>query len=300
MRRRLHTWCTVWFYVVFIFLIVDAIWLRLQIAELKDECPFMHIGGGILPSRQYKFDNYSEPKEAHMQTYLRHVVPISIVDVSSLLGPEPEQFHRNLAQYAEQELKLYKSDPVRDPEYPDEQDENNNFFFWQKRQWSTHKAHPRAPDELGILKAHIKKAVGRYLKTCGEPNPIRKVEDIFIWAAVHSNGVYHALHTHEDASVSGVFYAQAPPGSGNLEFADLRGSGLPPFDEGKWLYAPQPGQLLLFPSYYPHQVWPTQACNDSNPRVVFAFNVGDSWNACSNVNLETFKDGQRIGLTVDD
>ncbi len=76
-----------------------------------------------------------------------------------------------------------------------------------------------------------------------------------VWASAHHDESHHNAHVHSDAMISGVFYANIPPGSGGIVFSDPRGvnpyhpeeQALPPFDAHRM--APNQGDLFLFPPW---------------------------------------------------
>ncbi len=98
------------------------------------------------------------------------------------------------------------------------------------------------------------------------------------WALTVHDDKYQDWHLHQIAWISGVYYVEVPtleprdddyPGA--IEF------GLFPFggeDEKlspyRWRLRPEPGLLLLFPSYYAHRTWPTGV---SDPRMSVAFDI---------------------------
>eukprot|EP01036_Dinobryon_divergens_P026653 gene26654-35328_t len=102
---------------------------------------------------------------------------------------------------------------------------------------------------------------------------------MFLWTSVHFNGSYHSSHHHVKSGISGVFFVSVPPGSGDLEFFDPRGS-LPPFGKSLRL-TPRPGDLILFPGYLSHAVHPTFTRSE---RVSVSFNFQGDWNILSDVN----------------
>jgi Putative 2OG-Fe(II) oxygenase len=126
--------------------------------------------------------------------------------------------------------------------------------------------------------------IDQYLTSIGatERDIERRARTLSPWATVHSDCMNHALHTHPDNSVSGVYYVNVPTqGSGRLVFHDVRGM-LPPFDN-RHIVAPKPGDLVLFPSWLPHQVEASTTAID-NPRISIAFNVPGPFDLTSAVS----------------
>lgn len=115
------------------------------------------------------------------------------------------------------------------------------------------------------------------------------------WAAVQrSPGACHEEHVHEDATVSGVYYARVPnPAETPLVFrrpdndgeTTTRRTTTTTTSAEEWVLEPVEGRAVLFPPWLPHSVPPSKASSlsSSEPRVSFAFNVsglsgwGDPW-----------------------
>lgn len=103
---------------------------------------------------------------------------------------------------------------------------------------------------------------------------------LFSWMNVNTMGGFNAPHTHPGAHWSGVYYVSQPAvdvgTSGMIEFLDPR-SDLPnwrllrarPF-RPKRKIRPQPGEIVLFPSYLVHWVYPNES---EQERVTIAFNA---------------------------
>ena len=100
------------------------------------------------------------------------------------------------------------------------------------------------------------------------------------WMNANPTGGFNAPHTHPGAHWSGVYYVAQPDievgNSGMIEFIDPRSDlpnwrllKAPPFRMKKKL-RPQPGELILFPSYLVHWVYPNEADDE---RVTIAFNA---------------------------
>ena len=111
-----------------------------------------------------------------------------------------------------------------------------------------------------------------------------------MWVNVLDTGGRQAMHNHANSFASGVVYltpthpaAQTvfmkSPGGTDFAFKnDHAGMSPGPFSADKWVSpAPQPGDLVLFPSYLMHAVPP----NPGERRISMAFNAIptrlDSW-----------------------
>ncbi len=111
-----------------------------------------------------------------------------------------------------------------------------------------------------------------------------------IWVNVLDTGGHQAMHNHANSFISGVVYLTSThPGSqtvfmkspGGTDFLfknDHKGMTPGEFNADKWISpAPQPGDMVLFPSYLLHAVPP----NQGERRISLAFNAIpsrlDSW-----------------------
>jgi uncharacterized protein (TIGR02466 family) len=111
-----------------------------------------------------------------------------------------------------------------------------------------------------------------------------------MWVNVLDTGGYQAMHNHANSFISGVVYltpthesAQTvfmkSPGGVDFSFKNDHAGMTPgPFNADKWISpAPQPGDVMLFPSYLMHAV----PHNQGGRRVTMAFNAIparlDSW-----------------------
>lgn len=111
-----------------------------------------------------------------------------------------------------------------------------------------------------------------------------------MWVNVLDTGGYQAMHNHANSFISGVVYltpthadAQTvfmkSPGGTDFKFKnDHAGSTVNEFNADKWISPPpQPGDLVLFPSYLLHAV----PHNPGERRITLAFNAipvrVDSW-----------------------
>lgn len=103
-----------------------------------------------------------------------------------------------------------------------------------------------------------------------------------MWVNVLDTGGRQAMHNHANSFVSGVVYltpthpdAQTvfmkSPGGSDFAFKNDHAKMTPgPYSADKWISpAPQPGDLVLFPSYLMHAVPP----NPGERRITMAFNA---------------------------
>lgn len=111
-------------------------------------------------------------------------------------------------------------------------------------------------------------------------DPSRLRVKLFGWMNANPKGAFNAPHTHPGAHWSGVYYVSQPTveagNSGMIEFVDAR-TDLPnwrildatPFRLKKKI-RPGAGELILFPSYLVHWVYPNEA---EDERFSIAFNA---------------------------
>ena len=103
---------------------------------------------------------------------------------------------------------------------------------------------------------------------------------LFAWMNANPPGGFNAPHTHPGAHWSGVYYVSQPEievgNSGMIEFLDPR-TDLPNWRvlnasafRMKKKLRPQAGEIILFPSYLVHWVYPNEADEE---RVSIAFNA---------------------------
>lgn len=103
---------------------------------------------------------------------------------------------------------------------------------------------------------------------------------LFAWMNMNPTGGFNAPHTHPGAHWSGVYYVRQPlvdsGNSGMIEFLDPR-SDLPAWRilqsrafRSKRKIRPEAGEIVIFPSYLVHWVYPNETGGE---RVTIAFNA---------------------------
>lgn len=136
---------------------------------------------------------------------------------------------------------------------------------------------------IADLRGVLGEAIAELLRTFTGGEGFKGQAVITAWANISRRGGYHRQHTHHTSMLSGVFYvdigkpdADGGEFNGVITFSDPRVAvemiQLPgkPFGD-KLKVTPEPGMLLLFPSWLPHFVDPFHG---EGERISVAFNVG--------------------------
>ena len=142
---------------------------------------------------------------------------------------------------------------------------------WQSNQ-QLHKCEEVTDLVSGILTTA--KTVLRFLKISYDA-----VEITGCWANVNSTGTSHAIHSHPNNFLSGVYYVQIQPGADTVNFHDPRPQTSiirPPVTEltaqntDQVVVQVSKGTLLMFPAY----LWHSVARNESDElRISISFNL---------------------------
>lgn len=103
-----------------------------------------------------------------------------------------------------------------------------------------------------------------------------------MWVNVLDTGGHQAMHNHANSFISGVVYLtpthagsqtvfmKSPGGTDFMFKNDHPGSTVGPYNADKWVSpAPEPGDMVLFPSYLMHAVPPNQGAR----RITLSFNA---------------------------
>ena len=111
----------------------------------------------------------------------------------------------------------------------------------------------------------------------------RAYNGLAVSASSKRHGADHPWHVHQVASVTGVYYASTPQGSADIYFDD---------GHEQVVLSPEPGDLIVFPSWLPHRVAENAFASDATTgaseehltssrresRVSFSFDLhGGTW-----------------------
>jgi uncharacterized protein (TIGR02466 family) len=122
-------------------------------------------------------------------------------------------------------------------------------------------------------------ATARVLKEYGH-RPMQFEWTLHAWANVNSTGAFNRMHTHPGSTWSGTYYVDtgiddsstARPAPLHI-FDPCQGRAntfLPPLVPSSFTIRPEPGLMILFPSYLAHMVFPHEG---PAQRISIAFNL---------------------------
>jgi uncharacterized protein (TIGR02466 family) len=129
-------------------------------------------------------------------------------------------------------------------------------------------------EEFAPLRDAIRAACTEALREMGQGERAFYLQS---WINLHDRGGFNFLHLHEGSLLSGGFYLQVPPGSGEFVFRDPRPGvihgyvkGGVPNGHADVHLRPSDGLLVLFPCWMEHYVEPHEG---DEPRITVAFNA---------------------------
>jgi uncharacterized protein (TIGR02466 family) len=118
----------------------------------------------------------------------------------------------------------------------------------------------------------------RVLAEYGQPPRILRWT-LYAWANINRSGDFNRVHTHPGSTWSGTYYVDTgepedPEAGTPIHLYDpcqgRANTFLPPFVPTSITLRPEPGMMILFPSYVPHMVY---AHRGRQPRISIAFNL---------------------------
>ena len=135
------------------------------------------------------------------------------------------------------------------------------------------------------LKQCINKSVIDYMSHVGIGYPVEWF--VHGWPNVNRYGDYHNLHNHPHSYLSGTYYVAVPESvelennrsdinPGEISFFDPRPQAnmnaihMDRQSEPEYRVLPEPGQILLWPSFLHHMVHPNLS---ARPRISISFNI---------------------------
>lgn len=119
---------------------------------------------------------------------------------------------------------------------------------------------------FGDLEKILDRHVAKYIRHLEMDIAPKELALSSCWVNIMPPGVTHTMHLHPLSVISGTYYVQIPPGSGDLKFEDPRLEAFmasPPrkatarLDNQRFYrHKPKAGQVVLFESWMRHEVTP--------------------------------------------
>jgi len=125
------------------------------------------------------------------------------------------------------------------------------------------------------------KYLNEEMNTCAAQVGMKEISILNIWVNINPTGSYNHLHHHIGSVLSGVYYVDATPEQGNIQFERTDGAEyhIPEdvanttyYTSTRATYAAKTGALYVFPGWLKHSV---QANTTANDRISISFNYGE-------------------------
>ena len=127
--------------------------------------------------------------------------------------------------------------------------------------------------------SEISQNIGSAINDMGWDLDTQIVKITNMWSIVNTKNSFNEKHHHGNSDLSAAYYVEAEKNSGDIVFFDPRQANVFHHPASKQVndmnaqvrsISPEPGTLVLFPSYLEHKVNPNQS--ESN-RIVISFNI---------------------------
>lgn len=132
-------------------------------------------------------------------------------------------------------------------------------------------------DQIDKLVSYVNSEIDSCAKQVGLP----ELQIYNIWVNINSPGSYNHLHNHLNSVLSGVYYVDAKPEQGCIQFerTDNGEYHIPDvvaqetyYTSTRATYAAKTGALYIFPGWLKHSV---QANRTNSDRISISFNYGE-------------------------
>ena len=126
------------------------------------------------------------------------------------------------------------------------------------------------------------KLLNEEMNTCAKQVGMRSLSILNLWINVNPPGSYNHLHNHVGSVLSGVYYVDATPEQGNIQFERNDGAEyhIPEqveqttyYTSTRATYAAKTGALYIFPGWLKHSV---QGNTSTTDRISISFNYGEA------------------------
>lgn len=149
----------------------------------------------------------------------------------------------------------------------------SNFKGWHSKDFNLKDETP-----MNFISA-IKKNLNSSIIDMNWDLDIQSVKISSMWAIINEQGAWNQKHQHSNSDISAAYYVSAHENCGDIVFYDPRPSRVYKYPIAKSpnklnatvnSIKPEPGMLVLFPSYLDHSVNPNLSMKK---RVVISFNL---------------------------
>ena len=149
----------------------------------------------------------------------------------------------------------------------------SNFKGWHSKDFNMKDEQP-----INFVKS-IKNKINKALNDMGWDLANQSVKIKSVWAIINEKDAWNQKHHHSNSDLSAAYYVSAHDNCGDIVFYDPRPAPVhnhPISKSPNYLNAtvnsikPEPGRLVLFPSYLEHSVNPNLS---NKKRVVISFNL---------------------------
>jgi tetratricopeptide (TPR) repeat protein len=139
---------------------------------------------------------------------------------------------------------------------------------------------PTAQHLIGRIRSAVEAYVAQRQGFTSDPMMVHRPASVTLnsWVIVIHDHQHNGWHLHQAGWISGVYYVTMPKvargddaRAGAIEFGPYPFEGdEQPFQSNRWHLTPEPGLLVMFPSYYAHRTWPTSL---ADLRICIPFDV---------------------------
>lgn len=155
--------------------------------------------------------------------------------------------------------------------------EDNGRVVSNYKGWQSNDIKPGESLQVDKLVQHLDNEVS----TCANQVGLPELELYNIWININPPGSYNHLHNHVGSVLSGVYYVDATPEQGNIQFErnDNGEYHIPDvvskptyYTSTRATYAAKSGGLYIFPGWLKHSVEGNTSTTD---RISISFNYGE-------------------------
>lgn len=128
--------------------------------------------------------------------------------------------------------------------------------------------------ERDKFEADIYEAGHEFIKRT-KRRPFEETPFLYYWCSIYRKGDHHGSHNHPNSLIAGTYYPQVAEDSSNITLEAPWKSHIMHdtlnFKESLFMYKPNAGDMILWPSWIDHRVNPQ--IETDKPRIAISFNL---------------------------